>query len=679
MEILRRVNTKVDTIVIKGNYFVTKSTGARFYIRGIKFNGKTPLELSESLLNEDDCSLAIPGLLALGINVLFVILPDTTQDRSLCIEQFQAAGIYLLVIFSTASGLTQSETYWNDDQYAYQTKLIDYLSPYSNVLGYILYTASTGLQSSERTRGLAFIKARIRDVKEYMQSSNYRQIPIGLMESSSDMLESTAQYLECGNSTNEIGDFWVSVQNIECEDEILLPFEEAMQNRSETYDRFEVPLVLMDKTCSKARARNFTWVASLFGPQFSTVWSGALFDDWYSWNAGYGLVNITNNQSGSPQLSKSPAYSTLSSQIASVLASTSTESVNLPKSAGIFSCPTVDKDFRASTNLPPRPNAELCNCMMNSLSCVVPEAIPIAAVPSQISDVCDLNATYCLGIAANGTIGKYGAYSGCSLYQQYSWALNRLTINQVAHRNSTTCNFSSWGRSQTSSISASCSPLLSQAGVLGEGTVKLQSSVPTSSKPATFTHVDGSPEPSPSSLSSSGIAAVAVGAAIFMSMIIGSIILWRRKKAGKTSMANTSSEGLEVGEAPPGLGHNVELAAREEEQGRETEQWMTENAIELPDGIPPPQELSDGIISTHLTMTNSPERGRYEAVSTTDPEVEVGATTTVENIVPRKEIKRKPLASEIPSSWVGAALFDPNDPQQVLPGGGISSSDARRG
>ncbi|KAL5315513.1 hypothetical protein ACEPPN_016381 [Leptodophora sp. 'Broadleaf-Isolate-01'] len=203
-------------------------------------------------------------------------------------------------------------------------------------------------------------------------------------------------------------------------------------------------------------------------------------------------------------------------------------------------------------------------------------------------------------------------------------------------------------------------------------TFQAGTSSPTSSRPGLFTNIKGSPRASQPILSSGGIAGVAIGAAIFVLMIIGSIVLWRRKKSGKTSMANTSSEGLEVGEAPPGLGHNVELRG----DGREIERGTTENAIELPDSVPL-QELSDGLTTTRLTTMGSPGKGEYTAVSRVDPELEASVTMTAEDILPAKGIKRKPLASVISSSWAGATWFDPNDSRQVLPNGSASRPDGQ--
>lgn len=312
---------------------------------------------------------------------------------------------------------------------------------------------------------------------------------------------------------------------------------------------------------------------------------------------------------------------------------------------------------------------------MSSLYCVVPEAIPVVTIPDLIENACSNNSTNCIGVATNGTTGVYGAYSGCNLYQQYSWTLNRLAINQADMREPLNCSFSSWGRTQTRSISATCSPMLLQAGVLGDGTVSFQTTFPTSSsRSSIFTSVSDSGNQrsggSTSELSDGVIAGIVVGLASLTCLIIGSILLWHRKKYPNTSFwSSPSAEGLEVGDAPPGLGHNAELGG----EGAKSEMWTKGNTSELPSSTPL-HELSDGTVIPKASSPRPQERGEYAAVPRIDPEVEEldGTSRVEEDVVLGKGIKRKPLASEISSSWVGAAWFDLNDPRQVLPGRAVS-------
>lgn len=106
--------------------------------------------------------------------------------------------------------------------------------------------------------------------------------------------------------------------------------------------------------------------------------------------------------------------------------------------------------------------------------------------------------------------------------------------------------------------------------------------------------------------------------------------------------------------------------------------WTKGNTSELPSSIPL-HELSDGTVIQKSSSPKPQERGEYAAVPRIDPEVEEldGTSRVEEDAVLGKGIKRKPLASEISSSWAGAAWFDPNDPRQVLPGGRAASPDRR--
>ncbi|PVH83165.1 carbohydrate-binding module family 43 protein [Cadophora sp. DSE1049] len=365
------------------------------------------------------------------------------------------------------------------------------------------------------------------------------------------------------------------------------------------------------------------------------------------------LVNITQKE-GDLLLNKSTAFSALYTQI-DLIAAKSTPTAVYSPTLKVSNCPTVDTSFGASTKLPPRPNPQLCSCMMSSLSCVVPEAIPAAAVPDLLDDVCLEDRTSCIGVSTNGTSAVYGAYGGCSI-------------------------FSTSGRSQTPSISPTCSAMLIQAGVLGNGTVKLQTTSPTSSsRSSIFTSNSGSGNQrssgSTSEISAGGIAGIVVGIFVLTCIIIGSILLWQRRNSPKNSLeSNPSAEGLEVGEAPLGLGHNAELGG----EARQAEMWTKGNTSELPTSVPL-QELSDGITIPKSSAPRSPARGEYAAVPRVDPEVEeLDATSRVkEDVAVGKGIKRKPLASEISSSWAGAAWFNPNDARQVLPGGRAVSPDVR--
>ncbi|KAK0117670.1 1,3-beta-glucanosyltransferase gas1 [Cadophora gregata] len=673
---MSQTTTALDPIVIKGNQFVYKSTGARFLARGVILigqsqsldNGAAPQDPDSALLWEGLCTKEIKGFLALGVNVVMVIIADTSQDRSSCINQLSDAGIYLLVV------LFREHVDSTSDAYAYQTAAIDSLSPYSNILGFalLLDTEEPNIDPID-SEPLTFIKAQIRDIKDYITTSNYRDIPIGIFaywDTSSSNGTISTEYLRCGNLSDGMIEFYLPAI---CMNGSMQNNPTALQHPTTALQDFEMPLILLnDHSCDvssfSTSSPDYTWTTSLFTPPLSSVWSGAIFDYWFQREYGTGLVNITEDE-GLLFIDESIAYSALHTQVDLITAKITPTSVYSP-TWKISSCPTIDAGFRASTKLPPRPNPQLCRCMMSSLSCVVPEAIPAVAVSDLLEKVCLEDLTSCIGVSKNGTSAVYGAYSGCNMYQQYSWALNRLAITRSSNGKPTNCSFSTWERSQSPSISPTCSSMLLQAGVLGDGTVKLQTTSPTSSSRSSV--FIGNPGNSGnwgsegSELSTGGIVGVVVGIVVLTCIIIGSILLWHRKKHPKSSLShNPSAEGLEVGEAPAGIGHHAELGGED----RRSEMWTKGNTSELPTSVPL-QELSDGITMPKQSTPRSLGRGEYAAVPRVDIEVEEldGMSRVEGDVVAGKGIRRKPLALEIAPSWAGAAWFDPNDPRQVLPG-----------
>jgi hypothetical protein len=137
-------------------------------------------------------------------------------------------------------------------------------------------------------------------------------------------------------------------------------------------------------------------------------------------------------------------------------------------------CPATGTSWAAASALPPIANADVCTCMVSSLSCVASTGLSSNATSTLFSSVCGLDPAACKGIATNGTSGVYGAYSMCNSYQQLSFAMDQYYKSQ--NKVATACDFSGQAKLQTGSTSSSCSSLLNQAGSAGTGTV---TTVPT--------------------------------------------------------------------------------------------------------------------------------------------------------------------------------------------------------
>lgn len=137
-------------------------------------------------------------------------------------------------------------------------------------------------------------------------------------------------------------------------------------------------------------------------------------------------------------------------------------------------CPATGASWAAASALPPIANADVCSCMMSSLSCAANTGLSGNQTATLFSTVCGLDKNACAGITANGTTGVYGAYSMCSAYQQLSFAFDQYYKTQ--NKAATACSFGGNAKIKTGSTSSSCSGLLSEAGTAGTGTV---TNVPT--------------------------------------------------------------------------------------------------------------------------------------------------------------------------------------------------------
>lgn len=162
-------------------------------------------------------------------------------------------------------------------------------------------------------------------------------------------------------------------------------------------------------------------------------------------------------------------YTVLSTQLAKATPSATASSAYVVSNTVAQACPATGTAWAASENLPPIADAELCSCMVASLSCIADTGLSSNETSDLFSTVCGLDENACDGITGNATTGVYGAYSMCDSYSMLSFAFNQYYLTQS--KASTACDFGSKAKTQTASTASSCSSLLSQAGTAGTGTV----------------------------------------------------------------------------------------------------------------------------------------------------------------------------------------------------------------
>jgi hypothetical protein len=130
------------------------------------------------------------------------------------------------------------------------------------------------------------------------------------------------------------------------------------------------------------------------------------------------------------------------------------------------SCPPLDADWQASNLLPPTPNAGLCTCMQESLSCVRASGLDSSDYGDIFSFICGKSPAVCAGINGNATNGVYGAYSMCDDGAKLDYVLD--AYYQSQQKASTACDFNSQAQVVSAKPVATCSAALASAAAINK-------------------------------------------------------------------------------------------------------------------------------------------------------------------------------------------------------------------
>lgn len=136
-------------------------------------------------------------------------------------------------------------------------------------------------------------------------------------------------------------------------------------------------------------------------------------------------------------------------------------------------CPSLGASWAAvATPLPPTPNKALCSCAASTYSCALSSTANQTGYGDLFSYICGHVPSACNGILSNATTGTYGAYSVCDDAEKLSYVMNAYYNAQPSDAKASACNFggSATVRSATSAT-GTCSSILAQAGVNGNGSV----------------------------------------------------------------------------------------------------------------------------------------------------------------------------------------------------------------
>lgn len=460
-------------IEIVGNKFVYANNGSQFLIRGVAYQQNpenvTHLDLgdvssyNDPLADGDACKRDVEYLAKAKTNVIRVYAVDPKKNHDLCMKTFADAGIYVVAdLLEPSVSINRDLPEWNLDLYNRYTTVIDMFSNYTNVLGY--FAGNEVTNNSTNTDALAFVKAAIRDMKLYIKSKG-KSTPVGYSSNDdADTRVAIADYFACG-STDERADFYGINMYEWCGD---VTFETSgYKDRTADFQNLTVPIFFSEYGCNIERPRKFSEIAAMYSSKMTDVWLGGIVYMYFEEQNKYGLVSVSGSSVST--LADYLYYSSAMNSVQPELATAASASA-----LATLACPTLASTWLASTKLPPTPKKDVCDCVKDSLRCVVSSDVDEEDYGKLFGVVCGL--VDCSAVSGNGTTGTYGAISFCSDKDKLSYVLNAYWKKEKELSSACDFNGSASLLASAPTPASTCASVLSGASSLATATDKSDSS-----------------------------------------------------------------------------------------------------------------------------------------------------------------------------------------------------------
>ncbi|KAL9077774.1 MAG: hypothetical protein Q9161_000146 [Pseudevernia consocians] len=226
------------------------------------------------------CAQDIANLSNLHTNVIRSYAIDPAEEYSECMASLASASIFVLIDL-TAPGyiIDGSNPQWTEGLYNRYTAVIDAMQVFNNTFRFLVGDDIAGPPNKISP----FIRAAVRDMKNYMASKGYRNIPVGYAASDNGSTHGIAQYLACGDPSTAVGFLGINNRGW-CEpDNYDTSGYRAMTS---AYSLYPVPTFLAAYGCLSSdpgATEDFSEIAYIYCDMLP-VMSGGFFYDFFSVN-----------------------------------------------------------------------------------------------------------------------------------------------------------------------------------------------------------------------------------------------------------------------------------------------------------------------------------------------------------------------------------------------------------
>jgi len=263
---------------------------------------------SEDILtNAAACQRDAYLLSQLGANSIRIYSVSPWNNHDECMSIFNDAGIYVLLDVNTPD--SSLHRYNPEDSYTegYLNNvfgLVDAFKGYSNLLGFIAGNEIINDDKSAESDPV-YIRAVIRDVKEYISKWANRTIPVGY--AAADVLEyrtETWQYFECNDEEHDSSDalsradfFGINTYSW-CSGSSDYD-SSGYEDIKDTFGNSSIPIIFTEYGCNKNSPRTFDEVPDgIYGPLADVV-AGAFVYEYSNEVSNYGLVDLDSDGTAS--------------------------------------------------------------------------------------------------------------------------------------------------------------------------------------------------------------------------------------------------------------------------------------------------------------------------------------------------------------------------------------------
>lgn len=371
---------------------------------------------------------------------------DPSLNHDECMKALESAGIYLLLdLTAPKHSIIRNNPEYDINIWNNVRNTIDAFKGYPNTLGFFIGNEVTN--DAKTTVASGFVKALLRDAKNYISSTTSRRIPVGYANNDDPEIRLQIQaYFNCGKDEERIDFFGINLYEW-CGPDATYQTS-GYTNRTREIASYSIPVFLSEFGCNLVSPRTFPEVRSIFGPDMMNDWSGGIVYEWSQEDNNYGLVQIKPDNT----VSVLPDYTNLKT-VFTTLHPRGVKMDTFTESRPASTCPAISNSWEPNATLSPTPSSAACDCMMSSLSCVASDqaVATTESLGTLLNTICGM--TSCDDITSNGKTGVYGKYSFCTPSQKLSYMYN-LYYTSIGKKAAATCSFNGMAKIVTASKSS---------------------------------------------------------------------------------------------------------------------------------------------------------------------------------------------------------------------------------